>query len=77
MLVLKKDSASALKIERIMSWLSAEGVEISSRYDGMIITIGDQSFVMKDDATKELVQSFPPYGEPNVIQTLEDHINGN
>ncbi|GAG00005.1 unnamed protein product, partial [marine sediment metagenome] len=64
------------KIERIMSLLSAEGVEIHSRYDGMVISFDGNSFVMKDDGSRELVLSFPPYAEPYLIQTVEHHISG-
>ena len=80
MKVLKEDSAVAKKIRRVEDLLNAEGVLITSRGNGLVITLNNgeeqRSFVILDEGTKDPLHVFPSDFEPTHIQTIEDHIKG-
>ncbi len=79
MKVLKEDSAVSKKIRRVEFLLNAEGVSITSRGMGLVISLNngeEQSFVILDEGTKDPLHVFPSDFEPTHIQSIEDHIKG-
>ncbi len=74
MKVLKEDCKVAQRIREVEQYLREKGISISFRYDGMLIDVDGETFVMIDGETKDNQLDFPSQVEPTKIQTIDNYI---
>ena len=81
MKVLTEECNTAKKIRALEQYLRDNGIEITFRGDGLMISLTDEqselmTFMLVNTESKEPEQTLPCFTDDNRIQWLQDYITG-
>jgi hypothetical protein len=74
MRILKETSDKAKKIRELEQYLLDNNMEISHRYDGIVLSLDGENFIFKTEGRQEFELPIPV--EPSFICPLESHLRG-
>lgn len=76
MRILREEGIVAKKIREVEEFLREKGISISFRGDGLLIDVADETFVIREGESGDLLASFPAEFDGTRIQTIDDYIYG-